>query len=196
MTAQHRDAGADMQRQHSSRGDGPVQLQQSRSTLRAIARLPGFGAVQRIAESLAWSARRPGQLLVVGTADYEPWHLVAHLQTSATLARSAPTLVRWTVPVGAPAHLAVGLDQLGQAGRADTVLVVAAGQPGDELLERLDDARRRGNTVLALASGQPVADGDELQGLSHDIAVVRGEHFDHAQHYLPVDRSFRIGRRR
>ena len=173
-----------------------MELQQSRAALRAIARLPAFGAVQRIADALAWSARRPGQLLVVGTASYEPWHLVAHLQTSATLARSAPTLVRWAVPVGAPAHLAVGLDQLSQAGRADTVLVVAAGNPGDELLERLDDARRHGNTVLALASRQPAADGHELDGVSHDVAVVRGEHFDHAQHYLPVAPPSRISRRR
>ena len=192
-----------------------MELQQSRSALRALARLPAFGAVQRIADALAWSARRPGQLLVVGTASYEPWHLVAHLQTSATLAQSAPTLVRWRVPVGAPAHLAVGLDQLSQAARADTVLVVADGQPGDELLERLGDARRRGNTVLALASRQPagpVADGHqlashdldqasldldsashELAQVSHDLALVRGAHFDHAQHYLPVARPSRLG---
>ncbi|HJQ01209.1 MAG TPA: hypothetical protein VJ851_06395 [Jatrophihabitans sp.] len=180
-----------------------MELQQSRSALRALARLPAFGAVQRIADSLAWSARRSGQLLVVGTPSYEPWHLVAHLQTSATLAQAAPTLVRWAVPVGAPAHLAVGLDQLSQAGRADTVLVVADGQAGHELLERLDDARRRGNTVLALASQQAAGsvpdslDGTshELAQVSHDLAVVRGAHFDHAQHYLPVARPSRTGRR-
>lgn len=163
-----------------------MELELSRSALRAISRLPAFGAVQRVADSLAWSSRRPGRLLVVGTPSYEPWHLVAHLQTSATLSTSAPTLVRWAVPVGAPAHLAVGLDQLAQSSRADTVLVVAAGQPGDELLERLDDARRRGNTVLGLASGLPDAERCELDDVSHDLAVVRGEHFDYAQHYLPA----------
>ena len=162
-----------------------MELERSRSTLRAISRLPAFGAVQRIADSLAWSSRRPGRLLVVGTPSYEPWHLVAHLQTSAMLSTS-PTLVRWTVPVGAPAHLAVGIDELTQSLRSDTVLVVTAGQPGDELLERLDDARRRGNTVLALASEQPDAERCELDGVSHELAVVRGEHFDYAQHYLPA----------
>ena len=175
-----------------------MELELSRSALRAISGLPAFGAVQRIADSLAWSSRRPGRLLVVGTPSYEPWHLVAHLQTSATLSNSAATLVRWAVPVGAPAHLAVGLDQLTQSLRADTVLVVAAaGQPGDELLERLDDARRRGNTVLALASGQPEAERCVLDGVSHDLAVVRDEHFDYAQHYLPATASrSRFARRR
>jgi hypothetical protein len=161
-----------------------VELERSRSALRTLSRLPAFGAVQRVADSLAWSSRRPGRLLVLGTPGYEPWHLVAHLQTSA-LAPSAPMLLRWSVPVGAPAHLALGLDRLADCSPADTVLVVAGDQPNEELLNRLDDARRHGNTVLGLATGQPA----ELDQVTHELAVVRGEHFDHAQHYLPVARA-------
>jgi hypothetical protein len=169
-----------------------VELQQSRSALRALSRLPAFGAVQRVAESLAWSGRRSGRLLVLGTPGYEPWHLVAHLQTSP-LATSAPALLRWSVPVGAPAHLSLGLDRLADCAPSDTVLVVAGEQPNDELLQRLDDARRHGNTVLGLATGQPA----ELDQVTHELAVVRGEHFDHAQHYLPVARPrSRFGRNR
>jgi len=169
-----------------------VELQQSRSALRALSRLPAFGAVQRVAESLAWSGRRSGRLLVLGTPGYEPWHLVAHLQTSA-LARSEPALLRWSVPVGAPAHLSLGLDRLADCAANDTVLVVAGEQPDAELLQRLDDARRHGNTVLGLAAGQPT----ELDQVTHELAVVRAEHFDHAQHYLPVARPrSRFGRHR
>jgi hypothetical protein len=167
-----------------------VELEQSRSALRALSRLPAFGAVRRVAESLAWSSRWPGRLLVLGTPGYEPWHLVAHLQTSA-LAPSAPALLRWSVPVGAPSHLSLGLDLLADCSPSDTVLVVAGDQPNSELLQRLDDARRHGNTVLGLATGQPA----DLDQVTHELAVVRGEHFDHAQHYLPVARPrSRFGR--
>lgn len=169
-----------------------MELQQSRSALRALSRLPAFGAVQRVAESLAWSGRRSGRLLVLGTPGYEPWHLVAHLQASP-LAASAPALLRWSVPAGAPAHLSLGLDRLADCAPSDTVLVVAGEQPNDDLLQRLDDARRHGNTVLGLATGQPA----ELDQVTHELAVVRGEHFDHAQHYLPVARPrSRFGRHR
>lgn len=169
-----------------------MDLQQSRSALRALSRLPAFGAVHRLAESLAWSGRGSGRLLVLGTPGYEPWHLVAHLQTSA-LAPSAPALLRWSVPVGAPSHLSLGVDRLADCGPSDTVLVVTGEQPNDELLQRLDDARRQGNTVLGLAAGKPA----ELDQVTHELAVVRGEHFDHAQHYLPLARPrSRFGRHR
>ncbi|MFF3546922.1 hypothetical protein [Streptomyces platensis] len=107
-----------------------------------------------------------GGLLLVGSAAYEPWHLAAHLDDEAAwsgLPELSPTLVRHRVPGGAPAHLAVGLGRLEAAGRAETLLVVAPGKPGAELLERVHDARRNGATVLALDGGDR-----DLHTLAHD----------------------------
>ncbi|MFI5521421.1 hypothetical protein [Streptomyces platensis] len=107
-----------------------------------------------------------GGLLLVGGAAYEPWHLAAHLDDEAAwsgLPELSPTLVRHRVPGGAPAHLAVGLGRLEAAGRGETLLVVAPGQPGAELLERVHDARRNGATVLALDGGDR-----DLHALAHD----------------------------
>ncbi|MGA4879147.1 hypothetical protein [Streptomyces lydicamycinicus] len=107
-----------------------------------------------------------GGLLLVGSAAYEPWHLAAHLDDEAAwsgLPELSPTLVRHRVPGGAPAHLAVGLGRLEAAGRGETLLVVAPGQPGAELLERVHDARRNGATVLALDDGNR-----DLHTLAHD----------------------------
>ncbi|MGA5562821.1 hypothetical protein ACPCUV_16815 [Streptomyces platensis] len=107
-----------------------------------------------------------GGLLLVGSAAYEPWHLAAHLDDEAAwsgLPELSPTLVRHRVPGGAPAHLAVGLGRLEAAGRGETLLVVAPGQPGAEVLERVHDARRNGATVLALDGGDR-----DLHALAHD----------------------------
>jgi len=68
-------------------------------------------------------------LLLIGTADDEPWHMTAHLADESRLAgipELDPTLVRWAPPPDAPAHLAVGLDRLRTAGRGQTLLVVSA----------------------------------------------------------------------
>ncbi|WP_171162135.1 hypothetical protein [Streptomyces sp. I05A-00742] len=123
-----------------------------------------------------------GGLLLLGTAEYEPWHLAAHLDEEA--ARSGrpglhPTLVRHRVPPGAPAHLASGLDRLTGAGRGRTLLVVApqgGPPPGEALLERVDDVRRGGATVLALDGGTPDGgagatggDARELRTLAHEV---------------------------
>src|SRR5690606_31362122 len=72
--------------------------------------LAGTEWVERTRElGLALRATRsPGGLLLLGTPAEEPWHLTAHLADEARLAglpQLAPTLVRWSVPVGAPAHL-------------------------------------------------------------------------------------------
>jgi hypothetical protein len=81
-----------------------------------------------------------GGLLLVGTADYEPWHLCAHLVDESAWSGQpelAPTLVRHRVRAGDPAHLAVGLGRVEAAGRGETLLVVAPGRADGGLLERV-----------------------------------------------------------
>lgn len=131
------------------------------------------------------ATRSPGGLLLVGTPDEEPWHLTAHLDDEARLSglpQLTPTLVRWAPPAGAPPHLRVGLDRIHRAGRGETLFVVTELQAPVPLLERVDDARRTGATILALEGG----DG-ELAGLAHDTIAVpaRGPvTFDGAQHLV------------
>ncbi|MEV5777108.1 hypothetical protein AB0L49_38810 [Streptomyces antimycoticus] len=126
-------------------------------------------ATRRFAGSLRASVGpRAGGLLLVGSERHEPWHLAAHLDDEAAwsgLPELSPTLVRHRVPEGAavPAHLAVGLGRLERAGRGETLLVVAPDDPGAGLLERVNDARRGGATVLALDGGDA-----ELHALAHD----------------------------
>ncbi|OPF73387.1 hypothetical protein VT50_0228655 [Streptomyces antioxidans] len=126
-------------------------------------------ATRRFAGSLRASVGpRAGGLLLVGSEAYEPWHLAAHLDDEAAwsgLPELSPTLVRHQVPEGGavPAHLAVGLGRLERAGRGETLLVVAPGDPGAGLLERVNGARRSGATVLALDGGDA-----ELHALAHD----------------------------
>ncbi len=122
------------------------------------------------ARSLQVSTRTEQGLLLVGTPDEEPWHMAAHLGDEARLSQLpglAPTLVRYSPPPGAPAHLAIGLERLERARRGETLLVVAPDAPPASLLERVDDARRIGATVLAMDTGT-----SELGGLAHDQLVV------------------------
>ncbi|MCZ4123170.1 hypothetical protein [Streptomyces sp. H39-S7] len=117
--------------------------------------------------------RRPGGLLLVGTSGYEPWHLAAHLDDEAAwsgLTELSPTLVRFRIPAGAPAHLAVGLRRLEGARRGETVFVTSPQPPGAALLERVADARRAGATVLAMDAGDP-----GLRELAHDALTVPPE---------------------
>ncbi|MEU6313676.1 hypothetical protein [Streptomyces sp. NPDC047014] len=129
------------------------------------------GAARRFAGSLRRSVLPAGgNLLLVGTAEYEPWHLAAHLVDEAAwsgLPELAPTLVRHHVRPGAPAHLSVGLGRLAAAGRGHTLLVVSPAEPGAALLERVHDARRAGATVLSLDGGDR-----ELGALAHDSLSV------------------------
>ncbi|MGW4468908.1 hypothetical protein ACWENQ_04470 [Nonomuraea sp. NPDC004354] len=131
------------------------------------------------------ATRSPGGLLLVGTPDDEPWHLTAHLGDEARLAglpQLAPTLVRWQPPQQAPPHLRVGLDRIERAGRGETLFVVAERQAPVPLLERVDDAKRTGATILALGCGD-----SELAGLAHDALVIPSGgpvSFDGAQHLV------------
>lgn len=141
---------------------------------RLRAALSGTGWVERaasFAKSLRTAGHDPGSLLLVGTPDDEPWHLAAHLDDEAryaSLPLLRPTLVRWSPPPGAPAHLSIGLDRLEALQRGETLLVVAPDQPPERLLERVADARRGGATVLALDGSQST----DLAGLAHDALVV------------------------
>lgn len=134
--------------------------------------LAGSGWVERT-RSFASSLRRveqPGGLLLVGTPDEEPWHLAAHLDDEARISgidQLAPTLVRWSPPAGAPAHLSVTLARLEAARRGETVFVVAPDAPPESLLERVADAKRIGATVLSIDDGD-----DDLGSIAHDRLVV------------------------
>jgi hypothetical protein len=111
-----------------------------------------------------------GGLLLVGTQEYEPWHLAAHLVDEAAWSGTpelAPTLVRHGARASDPAHLAVGLGRLSAARRGETLLVVSPAAPGADLLERVHDARRAGATVLALETGDR-----DLTTLAHESLTV------------------------
>ncbi|MFJ9695022.1 hypothetical protein [Kitasatospora sp. NPDC101183] len=157
-------------------------------------RLAGTGWLERVggfAGSLRRSVERRGadDLLLVGTEEYEPWHLAAHLEDEAAwsaVPRLAPTLLRHRPPGGSPMHLAQDLGRLAGAGRGATVLVVAPSTAGAPLLERVRDARRRGATVLALDGAAPGHPGD-LGGLAHErlgVGTDAEEPFDLAQHLV------------
>lgn len=137
-----------------------------------------LGATRRFAGVLRGSVvSHGGGLLLVGTPEYEPWHLAAHLVDEAAWSGTpelAPTLVRHDARPSDPAHLAVGPGRLEAARRDETLLVVAPRGPAAPLLERVHDARRAGLTVLALGCG----DG-ELAGLAHEtLAVPDGSELD------------------
>jgi hypothetical protein len=120
--------------------------------------------------SLRRSARLEGGLMLVGTPQEDPWHLTAHLDDEARysgVAELAPTLVRWAPPPGAPPHLAIGLERLERARRGETVFVVAPDAAPDALLERVDDAKRIGATVLAMSTGD-----QQLSSLAHEALIV------------------------
>jgi hypothetical protein len=132
------------------------------------------------------SPRAPGELLLVGTPDEEPWHLAAHLDQESRLAGIpglAPTLVRWAPPPAAPPHLSVGLARLEEARRGETLFVVSPEAAPAPLLERVHDARRVGATILALDAGDP-----ELDDLAHEYLTVAPGlapvSFDAAQHLV------------
>ncbi|MGW1769029.1 hypothetical protein ACWCQL_33915 [Streptomyces sp. NPDC002073] len=144
------------------------------------------GAARRFARGLRSSvAPAGGGLLLVGTEQYEPWHLAAHLVDEAAWSGQpelAPTLVRHRVRPGEPPHLSVGLGRLEAARRGETLLVVAPETPGGGLLERVHRARRAGATVLSLDGGDA-----ELAALAHDalsVSPAAGLDLDTVQHLV------------
>ncbi|KES07388.1 hypothetical protein BU52_10305 [Streptomyces toyocaensis] len=151
-----------------------------------------LGATRHFAGTLRGSVvAHGGGLLLVGTPEYEPWHLAAHLVDEAAWSGTpelAPTLVRHDARPSDPAHLAVGPGRLEAARRGETLLVVAPGEPPAPLLERISDARRAGATLLSLGPGEgelpalahealPVPDGSELDldTVQHLVSAAAGE---------------------
>ncbi|MFI6338127.1 hypothetical protein [Streptomyces sp. NPDC050535] len=130
-----------------------------------------LGSTRRFARVLRGSVMSyGGGLLLVGTEEYEPWHLAAHLVDEAAWSGTpelSPTLVRHGARASDPAHLAVGLGRVEAARRGETLLVVSPGATGAPLLERVHDARRAGATVLALDAGDR-----ELETLAHEALTV------------------------
>lgn len=129
----------------------------------------------------------PGQVYVVGNADFEPWHFTAHLAENALRSGRtdlSPTLLRWSIPEGAPRHLSVGVDSLVRLSRRDTVLVVdpAIGDASG-LLERISDSRDRGARIMAVHRDRP-----ELESLSHEVLCLDPRRpnweFDVVQHVI------------
>jgi len=121
------------------------------------------------AHSLRRFTTRTGGLMLFGPADDEPWHLTAHLDDElhrAGVEDIRPSLVRWAPPPDAPPHLAIGLDRLQDAGRGESLLVVAEENPAETLLERISDVRRRGTTIFSIGNGD-----QELTSLSHETLV-------------------------
>ena len=122
------------------------------------------------AATLGSAPQTEGGLLLVGTPTEEPWHFAAHLQDEAQWCRRpelTPTLVRWQVPDGAQAHLAVSLDRIERAVKDETLLVVSPDGAPAQLLERVSDARRRGALILAMEAGDA-----DLRGLAHEALTV------------------------
>ena len=151
-------------------------------TLRRLQAAGWLETARRFAQGLRTAGHEPGRLLVVGTPDHEPWHLTAHLADAArwrSVPELQPVLVRRHVPAQAPPHLSVGLDAVHTAGRRTTVLVAAPEVPDAHLLERLDDARRRGATLFALHPGD--------SGLAHESLTLPpgvADPFDTAGHVV------------
>lgn len=139
-------------------------------TLRRLESGGWLGSARRFASSLRSAGHEPGRLLVCGTPEEEPWHLAAHLDDTARyrgVSSLRPLLARWHVPEGAPPHLSVGIDAVHRARRGTTVLVAAPEDAGDDLLERLGDARRGGATLFALHAGS-----ESLESVVHESLLL------------------------
>ncbi len=122
------------------------------------------------ARALRRSTEKEQSLLIVGTPDQEPWHFAAHLDDESRYGGFpglSPTLVRWNPPAGAPPHLAVGFSRLAAARPGETLFVVAPDTAPEALLDRVDDARRIGATILTMDGGDK-----DLESLAHESLIV------------------------
>jgi hypothetical protein len=154
------------------------------ATLRALLTgSPWLDQARALGRALRSTTRTPGGLLVVGTPDFEPWHVTAHLDDESRLsgiAELAPTLVRWSPPADAPPHLSVGLARIEAARKGETLFIVSEESAPIPLLERVNDARKTGATILALDSDDP-----ELDALAHEaLSVPDALSFDAGQHLV------------
>jgi hypothetical protein len=139
------------------------------------------------AQALGDRSGSSSELLVVGVPEFEPWHFTAHMAEQATRygrADLVPTLLRWSVPVGAPPHLSVSVDSMMRATPRQTVLVInPSGDEDPELLERVADAKRRGSRIMTLHRGS--ADFIELSHETLSVDASRPERdFDLTQHVV------------
>jgi hypothetical protein len=165
-----------------------VNTAQVEALRRALASSGWLERTRYFARALRGRSRTPNGLLIVGTPEFEPWHMAAHLEEEsryAGLPELAPTLIRWAPPPEAPPHLRVGIDRIQRAGRAETLLVVGSDAAPDALLERVADARRAGAAIFALDQGD-----DELDSIAHESLAVRPAldpvSFDGAQHLVSM----------
>ena len=127
------------------------------------------------------------RLVVIGAPEFEPWHFVAHLAEEAKRDHREdliPTLVRWDVPKGAPAHLAISVNELSQLTRYQTLLVVSSSSSHSAtLLERVADVKKHGTRIMSVHRGD-----EDLVDMSHEMLSVdhrRDDHdFDLTQHLI------------
>jgi hypothetical protein len=160
--------------------------------------LEGTGVLEEtdeFANALRHSTRTTNGLLIAGPANDEPWHLTAHLDDEARHSGNQllrPTLLRWNVHPGDPAHLAVGMERLVDTRRGESVLVVAETATADitPLLERIADARRRGAAVFALQDSKSELSGVASETITLDDFPTGLLSFDNSQHLL----SLAVGR--
>lgn len=140
------------------------------SVRRLIRSLGDLGREAKVfGHALGSGNRGVGKLMIIGTPTYEPWHFTAHLADEARRHGRrdlSPTLVRWQIDMGAPAHLSVSVDEVAHASPETTVLVIPDGDdPG--LLERVTDAHRRGARVMTIERA-----GSNLAEYSHELLSV------------------------
>jgi DNA-binding MurR/RpiR family transcriptional regulator len=92
-------------------------------------------------------------------------------------------LLRWEVPPGSPAHLAVSVDELAHVTGRQTLLILSDCARSPELLERVSDARKHGARIMAMHRGD-----EDLNDLSHEVLSVDplrdDRDFDLTQHLV------------
>lgn len=159
----------------------------TRNVKKWVRHLGALGAdTLHFAHALGGRRYTSDRLLVIGTPEFEPWHFVAHLAEEAKRDHRAdliPTLVRWEVPQGSPAHLAVSTSELTQLTRNQTLLIVSSCSHSPQLLQRVTDAKKRGARIMAVHRND-----EDLADISHEMLSIdplRDDHdFDLAQHLV------------